>query len=142
METHPSTVNPWQFFGETVKDGGFPFEKANGYDIWGLASRNKEFNDMFNAGMACTSKVVVAAVLEGYKNGFDGMGSVVDVGGGTGNMVAEIVKARPHLKGINFDLPHVVATAPECDRVSHVGGDMFQAVPNADAVIMKVTIID
>ena len=63
---------------------------------------------------------------------------MVDVGGGTGGTVAEIVKAYPHIKCINFDLPHVVATAPQYDGVTHVGGDMFQSVPNADAIFMKV----
>ena len=58
----------------------------------------------------------------------------MDVGGGIGSAAAEIVKSFPHIKGINFDLPHVVATAPMYDGVKHVGGDMFQAIPNADAV--------
>ena len=64
----------------------------------------------------------------------------MDVGGGIGSAVAEIVKSFPHIKGINFDLPHVVATAPMYDGVKHVGGDMFQAIPNADAVFMKVKV--
>ncbi|KAF2283209.1 hypothetical protein GH714_043541 [Hevea brasiliensis] len=67
---------------------------------------------MFNSGMACTARVVIRAILVGYKNGFGCVGSLVDVGGGTGDLVSEIVKS-PHIKGINFDLPHVVATAPE-----------------------------
>ncbi|RVW46418.1 xanthohumol 4'-O-methyltransferase [Vitis vinifera] len=57
--------------------------------------------------------------------------------GGTGGAVAEVVKAYPHIKGINFDLPHVVATAPAYKGVSHVGGDMFESIPNADAIFMK-----
>jgi hypothetical protein len=55
-----------------------------------------------------------------------------------GGMIAEIVKTHPHIKGINFDLPHVVVTAPMRQGVSHVGGDMFEAIPNADAIFMKV----
>ena len=69
------------------------------------------------------------------------VGSLVDVGGGTGSVLAEIVKSYPHIKGINFDLPHVVAMAPIYDGITHVGGDMFEAIPNADAVFMKVRII-
>ena len=62
----------------------------------------------------------------------------MDVGGGTGGMIAEIVKAHPHIKGTNFDLPHVVATAPIRKGVSHVGGNMFESIPKADAIFMKV----
>ncbi|KAK7314290.1 hypothetical protein VNO77_39505 [Canavalia gladiata] len=42
-----------------------------------------------------------------------------------------------NIHGINFDLPHVIAVAPKCDRVEHVAGDMFQSVPKADAIFLK-----
>ncbi|PIA30699.1 hypothetical protein AQUCO_05400063v1 [Aquilegia coerulea] len=75
-------------------------------------------------------------VLEGGV-GFDTMTSLIDVGGGTGMMIGEIVKAYPHINGINFDLPHVLATAPEYLGVVHLPGDMFIQIPQANAVIMK-----
>ncbi|KAF2283207.1 hypothetical protein GH714_043539 [Hevea brasiliensis] len=113
MENHPLTTNPWHCFSQCVKEGGIAFKRANGSEIWEFASQNPEFNSMFNSGMACTARVVIRAILVGYKNGFGCVGSLVDVGGGTGDLVSEIVKSHPHIKGINFDLPHVVATAPE-----------------------------
>jgi hypothetical protein len=51
-----------------------------------------------------------------------------------------LVKAFPWLRGINFDLPHVVSEAVEFHGVEHVGGDMFQSVPKADAVFLMVSI--
>lgn len=78
------------------------------------------------------------AVVSHYKDGSDDVETVVDVGGGTGGNLAEIVKAYPHIKGINFDLPHVVAAAPAYNGVSHVGGNFFEAIPNADSIFMKV----
>ncbi|KDO38909.1 hypothetical protein CISIN_1g034578mg [Citrus sinensis] len=89
--------------------------------------------------MACTTKITMKAFVSHYKvDGFNNIRSMVDVGGGTGTVLAEIVKSYPHIKGINFDLQHVIATAPTHEGVSHVGGDMFDAIPNADAVFMKV----
>ncbi|GLT29746.1 hypothetical protein SLA2020_045920 [Shorea laevis] len=137
MENHPLLMAPWHCFSRCIKEGGIAFEKAHGSEIWELASRDPDFNKLFNDAMACTSKVVTRGILFGYKEGFSCLGSLVDVGGGTGSLVAEIVKAHPHIQGINFDLPHVVAAAPTHPGVSHVGGDMFEAVPNADAVILK-----
>ncbi|KAF9588795.1 hypothetical protein IFM89_015719 [Coptis chinensis] len=68
-----------------------------------------------------------------------GVRLLADVGGGTGMLIREIVKVHPHVHGINFDLPHVVATTPdECTRVAHVGGDMLVEIPLADAIIIKV----
>ncbi|KAJ7948282.1 O-methyltransferase [Quillaja saponaria] len=138
MENHPWLTNPWHYFSQCVREGGLAFQKAHGREIWDFASENSEFNKLFNDGMACTSKIVIRAIIAEYKNEFERIGSLVDVGGGTGSTINQIVKSYPHIKGINFDLPHVVATAPIHDGgATHVGGDMFQAIPNADAVFMK-----
>ena len=45
--------------------------------------------------MACTTKIAMAAILAGYKDGFGGVGLLADVGGGAGGMMTEIVKAHP-----------------------------------------------
>ncbi|GMN34379.1 hypothetical protein TIFTF001_042057 [Ficus carica] len=105
------------------KEGGIAFEKANGREIWDFASQNQEFNKLLNGGMACTVKIVMNAILSAgtdFGDGFGCLGSLV--GGGTGAVLSEIVKSHPHIKGINFDLPHVVATVPAYPGVSHVGG--------------------
>ncbi|XP_028807902.1 (R,S)-reticuline 7-O-methyltransferase-like [Neltuma alba] len=137
MENHPDLMAPWHCFSDCVRDGGVAFKKAHGQEIWEMAAENPEFNKLFNAGMACTGRTAMMAIVSAYKEGFESIGSLVDVGGGTGGTVSEIVKTYPHIKGINFDLPHVVATAPEYDGVTHVGGDMFHSIPPADAVFMK-----
>ncbi|KAM4103828.1 hypothetical protein ACJW30_06G108500 [Castanea mollissima] len=137
MEDHPLLMAPWHCFSQCVKEGGIAFKKAHGREFWDFGSVNPEFNKLFNDGMACTAHIVMNAIVSEYKDGFGSVGSLVDVGGGTGSVLAEIVKSYPHIKGINFDLPHVVATAPIYDGITHVGGDMFEAIPNADAVFMK-----
>ncbi|KAH9312135.1 hypothetical protein KI387_027170, partial [Taxus chinensis] len=133
---HPTSVAPWHHFNECVVKGGVAFEKANGAHIWEYASAHPDYNDLFNSAMACNANIVMKAVLSKYQ-GFRGLNSLVDVGGGTGTAVAEIVKAYPAIKGFNYDLPHVVATAPHLPGVEHIGGDMFKSVPSADAVFMK-----
>ncbi|KAL3715641.1 hypothetical protein ACJRO7_007383 [Eucalyptus globulus] len=126
MENHPWLMSPWHCFGDCVKTGGIAFEMAHGRKIWDFASENPEFNRLFNDGMACVSGVVVRGIVEVYKDGFESIGSLVD-----------ITKSFSHIQGINFDLPHVVATAPAHDGVTHVGGNMFETIPHADAVFMK-----
>ncbi|KAL0317918.1 UNVERIFIED_CONTAM: Caffeic acid 3-O-methyltransferase 1 [Sesamum angustifolium] len=66
-----------------------------------------------------------------------GLKTVVDVGGGTGATLNMIVSKHPSIKGINFDLPHVIEDAPSYPGVEHVGGDMFVSVPKGDAIFMK-----
>ncbi|KAI9086712.1 hypothetical protein K1719_031306 [Acacia pycnantha] len=137
MENNPTLLAPWHYLSHCVREGGEAFKKAHGGDIWALASESPDFNKLFNDGMACTARIVMEAIISSYKEGFESIGSLVDVGGGTGGTVLEIVKAYPHIKCINFDLPHVVATAPEHGGVTHVGGDMFHSIPPANAVFMK-----
>ncbi|CBI30187.3 unnamed protein product, partial [Vitis vinifera] len=49
-----------------------------------------------------------------------------------------ILQKHTNIKeGINFDLPEVVAKAPNIPGVTHVGGDMFKSVPDGDAIFMK-----
>ncbi|KAM6572815.1 hypothetical protein CsatA_016895 [Cannabis sativa] len=144
MENHPIQMAPWHFFSHIIKDqegSATAYEKAHGCGIFELASVNGELNKIFNDGMACLGEMVMGAILPAY-DVFGCMGSLVDVGGGIGGDLAEIVKSLPHIKGINFDLPHVTATAPESNGVTHVAGNMFESVPSADAIFIKWVLHD
>ncbi|XP_048492838.1 (R,S)-reticuline 7-O-methyltransferase [Beta vulgaris subsp. vulgaris] len=136
--TDLSITKPAYEISRSIKEGGIPFVKAHGESIWEMASNHPEFNSMFNSGMAAITRTVIDAVIKGYKDGFSKLeGSLVDIGGGTGKLVANIVKEYPHLKGINFDLSHVVENAPLHYGVTHVGGDMFKEIPSANNIILK-----
>lgn len=142
FENHPLMTTAWHNLSECVRRGGpSAFDRAHGKQIWEFAAENLVFNKIFNDGMECTAKIVVKAMMAGYGEGFASLRSLVDVGGGIGGAVREIVTSHPHIEGINFDLPHVIATAPEYCGVSHVGGNMFESIPNADAVLMKASLI-
>jgi hypothetical protein len=74
---------------------------------------------------------------------------IVDVGGGEGALLRDILAATPELRGILFDLPQVVAGAPAvlsgdvAARCQIVGGSFFDSVPEgASAYLMKGVIHD
>ena len=140
LQDHPWMMAPWHCFGTCVKQGGVAFKRAHGKEVWDFASENSEFNKLFNAGMECMAKVVMGTILAAYKDGFGSLRTLVDVGGGTGGAIAEIVKSHPRIEGINLDLPHVIATASAQPGVRHVGGDMFESIPDAEAVFMKASL--
>ncbi|CAL5406509.1 unnamed protein product [Camellia sinensis] len=121
----------------SIRESGNAFHMAHGRELWDFASVDPELNKVFNDGMECTARITIKALISEYKHGFDCIGSLVDVGGGTRASIAEIVKAYPHVRGTNFDLPYVVATAPPCPGVNHVGGDMLSNIPTTDAIFMK-----
>ncbi|KAK3001803.1 hypothetical protein RJ639_022018 [Escallonia herrerae] len=95
----------------------------------------------------CLSARVLAAGTSAFEAAhgddvFEGLGSLVDVGGGDGTSLGMVVKACPWIRGINFDLPHVVSLAPNCDSVEHVGGNMFESIPRADAAYLMWVLHD
>nr|Q8GU25.1 RecName: Full=Caffeic acid 3-O-methyltransferase; Short=CAOMT; Short=COMT; AltName: Full=S-adenosysl-L-methionine:caffeic acid 3-O-methyltransferase [Rosa chinensis]CAD29457.1 caffeic acid O-methyltransferase [Rosa chinensis] len=129
-------VESWYHLKDAVLDGGIPFNKAYGMTAFDYHGTDPRFNKVFNKGMADHSTITMKKILETYK-GFEGLTSIVDVGGGTGAVVNMIVSKYPSIKGINFDLPHVIEDAPQYPGVQHVGGDMFVSVPKGDAIFMK-----
>jgi hypothetical protein len=76
--------------------------------------------------------------------------TVVDVGGGTGALLAEILRIHPHLHGTLIDLPRTVARAAAtfqaagvADRVTTIGQSFFDALPpGADLYILKSILND
>ncbi|PPD88672.1 hypothetical protein GOBAR_DD14386 [Gossypium barbadense] len=126
------------YFSHCIKECGPAFQKAHGREIWDLASENPGFNGLFNDGMECIAKFVTNAILLGYKQWLSSVGLLVNVGGETRGLISEIVKAYPHIKGVNFNLPHAISMTPAFNGVSHIAGDMFCAIPNAETVIMKI----
>ncbi|XP_052182496.1 acetylserotonin O-methyltransferase-like isoform X2 [Diospyros lotus] len=141
LESSPMMLAPWHGLSARVQGGGAsaPFTTAHGSDIWYYLAANPAHSKMMDDGMACDARLLVPAVVDGCPKLFDGLRTLVDVGGGNGTAMRILVKACPWLCGINFDLPHVVATAQDCVGVEHVAGDMFHGVPKADAAyLMKV----
>jgi hypothetical protein len=129
-------MESWYHLKDAVLEGGIPFNKAYGMNAFDYHGTDPRFNKIFNKGMSDHSTITMKKLLENYK-GFEGLTSLVDVGGGTGAIVNTIISKYPSIKGINFDLPHVIEDAPSYPGVEHVGGDMFDSIPKADAIFMK-----
>ncbi|KAK9150284.1 hypothetical protein Syun_008593 [Stephania yunnanensis] len=98
---------------------------------------NNEIGNMFNEAMAAASKVTASVFVTKCKAMFEGVTSLVDVGGGIGLMGRAIAEAFPHIKCSVLDLPSVVASCKGTENLEFVGGDMFQAIPSADALLLK-----
>ncbi|KAJ4978068.1 hypothetical protein NE237_008848 [Protea cynaroides] len=112
---------------DAVLEGGIPFNMAHGMGAYEYQGADPRFEKVFNTGRN---------IVDTYK-GFEGLTSLVDVGGGVGSTLQMIVSKYPSLRGINFDLPHVIAEAPSYPRVENVVGDMFVSVPKGDAILLK-----
>ncbi|KAL6509214.1 Caffeic acid 3-O-methyltransferase [Orobanche gracilis] len=129
-------MESWYHLKDAVLEGGVPFEKAYGMTAFEYHGKDLRFNKVFNQGMSNHSTILMKRVLDIY-HGFEGLKTLVDVGGGIGATLDMIVSRHPSIRGINFDLPHVIDDAPSYRGIEHVGGDMFVSVPKGDAIFMK-----
>ncbi|KAK1607286.1 hypothetical protein QYE76_030959 [Lolium multiflorum] len=129
-------MESWYHLKDAVLGGGLPFQKAHGMTTFEYQGTYPRFNHVFNESMKNHSTIITNKLLEFYTD-FDGIGSLVDVGGGVGATIGTITSKYPRIMGINFDLPHVISEAPSFPRVQHIGGDMFKKVPSGDTILMK-----
>ncbi|XP_042058418.1 8-hydroxyquercetin 8-O-methyltransferase-like [Salvia splendens] len=131
-------VDPFHHVGEWFGDDNpSPFFTKNGRNIWEHAGVDQSFNQLFNEAMATDARLVTNILVQECKQVFEGLETMVDVGGGMGIMARGVGAAFPGLKCAVLDLPHVVAGLEGSDNLSFVGGDMFHFIPNADAVFLK-----
>lgn len=142
MVNDETFMNPLHHIHECVLQGpgvaGGAFQIAHGKELWAYTRENHHSKAVFNTGMESFTKVIMKLFVGCYE-GFEAGEKlrVVDVGGGNGAAIAQIVEAHPHIHGINFDLPQVIEAAPSIPGVQHLGGDMFVSIPSADVVFIK-----
>ncbi|ESR56451.1 hypothetical protein CICLE_v10021670mg [Citrus x clementina] len=132
-------LDGWFGLKKQILEGGIAFNKAHGMQIYDYLGVDSRFNDVFNNGMLSHTSIVMEKVLESYK-GFEHVKKLVDVGGGLGITLNMIISKYPHIKGINYDLPYVIKDAPSYSGIEHIGGDLFESIPEADTIFMKVYI--
>ncbi|OEL17036.1 5-pentadecatrienyl resorcinol O-methyltransferase [Dichanthelium oligosanthes] len=130
-------IGAW-FRQEDGQPGVAPFAVAHGRNMWEMAARKPAFNALVNDAMAADSRFLMRIVLRECAEVFHGVTSLVDVAGGLGGAATSIARAFPEMRCSVLDLPHVVANAPSGGNVQFVSGDMFQSIPPADAVFLKV----
>ncbi|MED6205543.1 hypothetical protein PIB30_018530 [Stylosanthes scabra] len=117
------------------------FETAVGVSFWDLIHKDPEMMRSFNESMAGDSQMVNVALRDcGFV--FEGIESVVDVGGGNGTTAKIICEAFPDLQFTVLDLPPVVANFTTSGNLRYVGGDMFESIPQAHAVLLKWVLHD
>ncbi|CAN6214025.1 unnamed protein product [Urochloa humidicola] len=136
MSLNKVFMDTWQYLKDTVLDGGSSFQRAHGVPMFEYLSSNESSNKLFNEGIASRSNIINRKFAELF-SGFEEVGVLVDVGCGTGATLQMIKAQHKHLRGVNFDLPHVIAQLPPGEGVEHVGGNMFDNVPCGDAILLK-----
>lgn len=142
------TGSIWNELPATVRTGRSGTEMAFGLPFFELMEDRPEAGALFDAAMESSSRFTAPMFAAGFD--FSDVRRVCDVGGGTGALLATVLAAHPHLTGVLFDLPRVVADAGPvlaphgvADRVEVVGGDFFTEVPaGCDCYVMQSIVHD
>lgn len=141
----------WRAWGElrhSIGTGETAAGHALGVDVWEHRRRHPQDSAVFDAAMRTLSHAQLGPLLAGHD--FGRYRRIVDVGGGTGALLAGLLQPHPGVHGTLFDQPHVVADAAPIlhaagvsARVTIVAGDFFAEVPaGADAYLLRKILHD
>ena len=133
----------------TVETGDSAHMLLTGTDAFERLRRDPEQARIFDNAMTTMSKMTAPAIAGAYD--FGAWESLMDVAGGNGFLLAEVLRAHPHLRGVLADQPHVLDRAREHQFLGHdletrssmQPCNFFESVPSGcRAYLMKHIIHD
>jgi hypothetical protein len=135
MQGSPWFQNSFDHVADAIQTGKNGFEKVHNQQLFDYLAQHPEDGSLYNEAMAGLTSQEPAAVVAAYD--FSPFNTIIDVGGGTGNMIAAVLTRHPGLRGVLFDRPHVVADAAPLleakalsSRIRIEAGDFLQTVPH------------
>jgi 2,7-dihydroxy-5-methyl-1-naphthoate 7-O-methyltransferase len=123
----------WATLPGYVRTGRTAYAELFGRPFWEDVSRDPQLGASFDAAMSHHHDRGADLTISG---GWAAIESVADVGGGTGALLAGLLRAQPHLRGVLIDLEGPIARSREvfaragvADRVSTVARSFFDPLP-------------
>ncbi|MCL7024210.1 hypothetical protein MKW94_022915 [Papaver nudicaule] len=120
---------PWHFINLENSGNTTAFEKAMGLDLWNYLEGKPDQSQLFNEGMAGETRLLTKTLIKDCRDMFQGLDSLVDI-------------AFPGIKCTLYDLPRVIANSHEHLNIEKISGDMFEFVPSAQAILLKMILHD
>ena len=93
----------------TVRTGKPAWEQVFGQPFWDWLDANPAISASFDATMAVDAGNVAVADCYDWTT----VRHAADIGGGTGTLIAEVLRRNPRLRGTLADLPETAARAPQ-----------------------------
>jgi hypothetical protein len=126
--------------GELAADGEPTFERIHGTDFWSWLGERPGERGAFDRAMSGAWEWKVDRVASAEWRGDE---LVIDVGGGNGALLVELLRDRPGLRGVVFDLPETTRDeAALGDRIEFVAGSFFDRVPRGDVYVLSTILHD
>jgi len=131
----------WQPLGQlehTIRSGQNGMQRIFGAPFFEYFKQNAAAGATFHRGMASLSDIENGPISASYD--FTPFETIVDVGGGHGGFLIEVLKRAPGSYGINYDHAHVLSEARSDElrgRWECLDGDFFVSAPTGDAYLLK-----
>jgi hypothetical protein len=125
-----------------VRTGQPAFDKVFGMPVFEYFSKNAEAAAVFDTAMTSLSTMDGEMIAAAYD--FTRIGTLMDVAGGQGLLLATLLQKHKKMRGILFDLPHVTAAASATFARAGVAARVLDGVSSrpsrgADAIIMNIS---
>ncbi|MFC9848524.1 methyltransferase [Streptomyces sp. NPDC060223] len=141
LQGAPDLLDAMGSLAAAVRDGCSSFAARFG-SFYGWLATSPESRKHFDIFMTTRSRAIAEAAVAAID--LSGIGTLADIGGGKGTVLATALRVTPGMRGLLLDLEPVMAGAREfmaeqgmADRCEFVVGDFFQAVPKADAYLLS-----
>jgi hypothetical protein len=134
----------WTGLADSVRTGKTAAQlRGDGDDRYAATGNAPEWTRRFNAAMVSLTRSIVPKIIAAHD--FAAARVVMDVGGGTGELIGGVLQHNPHLEGVAFDLARCEAEARAhfhrlgvAGRGRFVAGNFFEEIPGgADTILMK-----
>jgi len=143
-------AHAWGTLLSAVRTGRPAYHEAFGLPFWEDLGAHPEIAADFDALMGPAGHGVPDGQVLIDPTEWANVRTVVDVGGGTGALLAEVLRLQPHVRGLLVDLPRTIAGAPPifaaagvAGRVTLVGQSFFDPLPRgADLYLLKSVLTD
>ncbi|TFV57317.1 hydroxyneurosporene methyltransferase [Mycobacterium sp. PS03-16] len=148
MLSHPFY---WEHFGrltDVVRTGETSLDAEYGKGLFECLQEAPDLARVFNDAMSCVTAMSIPPVLAAYD--FSRFGTIVDVGGGYGEMLTAILGAANAARGVLVELPALEGQARETFRAAGMEGratvapgSFFDSVPGGgDLYVLKHVLHD
>ena len=144
---------PWHsqaysYLAESIRGHRSGFDLAHGKPLFAFLANASDAGIVFDAAMQSLTGIFAEPFARAYD--FSAVACAVDVGGGTGALLATVLARFPQLHGIVFELPPVAERARSLallrgleQRLRAVDGNILvDAPPVADAYILSHVLHD
>ena len=140
MHNSSDMTQPWmESLEESIRDGGVPFEKVHGVDLFTYMDQHKNFDLLFSRAMDAVENLTGSTFLEDYNWG--AFERIIDVGGSKGSKSIAVLESFPNLTSVVFDRAQVIVDASTywkgkvsdavLARIEFQSGNMLDNLPPA-----------